>query len=122
MTRKELYNPMNILLQVNRNKKKARQSKSKILLTVFFDYHCFVHNEFLRIGQSVYGDYCLNLLRRLREAIRKEGKELGVNNSWFLHQDIAPLHTAIVIQQYSIKNRGNVVPQAPFLPDMNDSV
>ena len=100
--------------------KKPRQSKSKIkvLLTVFFDYRGVVHKEFLPTNQTVNKEYYLGLLRRLRESIRKKRPQLGQNNSWFLHHDNAPSHTAIIIREFFTKNQVNVVPQAPYSPDM----
>lgn len=76
--------------------KKPRQSRSKIevMLTVFFDYRCVVHYEFLPPGQTVNKEYYLSVMRRLREAIRHKRLELWANNSWFLHHDNAPSHTA----------------------------
>ncbi len=58
--------------------KKARQVRSnvKVLLTVFFDYHGVVHQEFLPKGRTVNKEYYLEVMRRLREAIRKKRPEL----------------------------------------------
>ncbi|XP_020298007.1 uncharacterized protein LOC109862383 [Pseudomyrmex gracilis] len=56
--------------------KKPRQNRSKIkvMLTVFFDYRGVVHSEFLPPGQTVNKVYYLSVMRRLREAIRKNSK------------------------------------------------
>ena len=56
----------------------ARQVRSnvKVLLTVFFDYHDVVHQEFLPQGRTVNKEYYLEVMRRLREAIRKKRPEL----------------------------------------------
>ena len=64
--------------------KKARQVRStvKVLLSVFFDYRGVVHQEFLPQGRTVNKEYCLEVMRRLREAIRKKRPELWKNNSW----------------------------------------
>ena len=57
--------------------KKARQVRSnvKVLLTVFFDYHGVVHQEFSPQGRTVNKEYYLEVMRRLREAIRKKRPE-----------------------------------------------
>ena len=54
--------------------KKARQVRSngKVFLTVFFDYHGLVQQEFLPQDRTVDKEYYLEDLRRLREAIRKK--------------------------------------------------
>ena len=58
--------------------KKARQVRSnvKVLLTVFFDYHGVVHPEFLPQGRTVNKEYYLEVMRRLRKAMRKKRPEL----------------------------------------------
>ena len=52
--------------------KKALQVRSnvKILLPVFFDYNGVVHHEFLPQGCTVNKEYYLEVMPRLREAIR----------------------------------------------------
>lgn len=93
--------------------KKPRQSRSKIkvMLTVFFDSQGVVHSEFLPEGQSVNAEYYLSVLKRLRE-------DLWDNKSWFLHHDNAPAHTSRLVRDYLTKNNVNIVPQAPYSPDM----
>ena len=100
--------------------KKSRQSRSKIkvMLTVFFDHRGVVHYEFLPTGQTVNKEYYLSVMRHLREAIRLKRPELWRNNSWFLHHDNAPSHTALVLREYLAKNSTNIVPQPPYLPDL----
>ena len=100
--------------------KKPRQSRSKIkvMLTVFFDYRGVVHYEFLPPGQTVNKEYYLSVMRCLREAIRLKRPELWADNSWFLHHDNAPSHTALVLRDHFAKNSTNIVPQPPYSPDL----
>lgn len=101
--------------------KKPRQSKFKIkvMLTVFFNYRGVVHYEFLPPGQTVVNkEYYLSVMRRLREAIRQKRPDLWINNSWFLHHDNAPSHTALVVRDYLAKHATNIVPQPPYSPDL----
>jgi len=74
--------------------KKARQVRSnvKVLLTVFFDYHGVVHREFLPQGRTINKKYYLEVMRRLRESIRKKRPEVWKENSWMLTM-ITPLRT-----------------------------
>ena len=103
--------------------KREQQSKSKIkvLLTVFVDYRGVVHHEFLPTGQTVNKEYYLSVMRRLREAIRRKRPELWTNNSWFLHHDNAPSHTALIIRDHLAKNSTHIVPQPPYSPDLAPS-
>lgn len=66
------------------------------MLTVFFDYRGVVHSEFLPTGQTVNKEYYLSVMRRLREAIREKKPD----NSWFLHHDNTPSHTALILREF----------------------
>ena len=57
-------------------------------------------------------------MRRLREAIRLKRPDLWEVNSWFLHHDNAPSHTALVLRDHFAKNSTHIVPQPPYLPDL----
>lgn len=100
--------------------KKARQSRSKIkvMVTVFFDYRGVVHYEFLPTGQTVNKEYYLSVMRRLREAVRLKRSDLWRDNSWFMHHDNAPAHTALVLRDHFAKNSTHILPQPPYSPDL----
>lgn len=100
--------------------KKSRQSRSKIkvMLTVFFDYRGVVHYEFLPPGQTVNKEYYLSVMRSLRNSIRQKRPDLWRDNSWFLHHDNAPSHTALVLREFFAKNSTHIVPQPPYSPDL----
>ena len=49
-------------------------------------------------------EYYLNVMKRLREQIRRKGADLWKENSWILHHDIAPSHKAIIVNKYLTKN------------------
>ena len=48
-----------------------------------------VHYEFVPTGQTVNQVYYLEVLKRLREKVRRKRLKLFVNNSWILHHDNA---------------------------------
>ena len=100
--------------------KKARQVRSnvKVLLTVFFDYHGVVHQEFSPQGRTVNEEYYLEVMRRLREAIRKKRPNLWKNNSWLLHHDNAPAHSSLLVRNFLSKNNTVIMPQPPYSPDL----
>ena len=56
--------------------KKARQVHShvKVMLTVLFDSEGVVHYEFLPQSRTVNKEYYLEVMQRLREAVRKKKK------------------------------------------------
>ena len=43
-------------------------------------------------------------------------KIFWADNSWFLHHDNAPPHTALVLRDHFAKNSSYIVPQSPYLP------
>ena len=63
--------------------RKTRQVRSNVnvLLTVFFDCNGVVHHEFLPQGRTVNTEYDLEVMCRLREAIRQKRTELWKNHS-----------------------------------------
>ena len=54
--------------------KKALQVRSNLkdLLSVFFDYNGEVHHKFLPQGRTANKEYYLEVMHRLREAIRQK--------------------------------------------------
>ena len=42
----------------------------------------------------------------------------SLNNSWFLHHDNAPSHTALVLRDHFAKNSTHIVPQPPYSLDL----
>ncbi|UYV80208.1 hypothetical protein LAZ67_18002015 [Cordylochernes scorpioides] len=100
--------------------KKARKAPSKVMvmLTVFFDYQGIVHHEFQQEGSTITADSYLEVLRRLREAIRQKRPELWRSKSWILHHDNAPAHTALKISKFLQDHSTSVFPQPPYSPDL----
>ena len=66
----------------------------------FFDIRGFVHYEFVPTGQTVNQVYYLEVLKRLREKVRRKRPELFANNLWILHNDNAPAHTALSLREF----------------------
>lgn len=90
----------------------------KVMLTVYFDYRGIVHYEFLPVNQTANKEYHFGVMCRLREAICRKRPDLWVGNSWFLHLDYVPSHTACQMQDYFIENSMHIVPQPPHSPDL----
>ncbi|GBN17983.1 hypothetical protein AVEN_106811-1 [Araneus ventricosus] len=79
----------------------------KVMLIVFIDNAGVVHHEYVPAGQTVNGPFCVQVLKRLREAIRR--KRLAKwQGGWSLHHDNALSHTSIVVDGW----------QLPFLLSM----
>src|SRR5215468_520408 len=92
--------------------KKARQVKSnlKSMIITFFDINGIVHKEFVPTGQTVNSGFYCEVLRRLHEKVRSHRPQLWREQTWLLHQDNAPAHTAVLTQQFLAKNKIAVIP------------
>jgi hypothetical protein len=71
----------------------------KTMLITLFDIKGTVHFIFIPQGQKVTEAYCVDILKRLREAVCREGPDLWPND-WILHHDIAPAHKALSVKQF----------------------
>ena len=100
--------------------KKARQVRSnvKVMLTAFFDSRGVVHHEYAPQGQTINKEYYRDVLRRLRDAVRRKRQDLWSTGNWRLHHDNASAHSSHLIQTFLAKNQTPVLQQAPYSPDM----
>ena len=64
------------------------------------DIRGIVHYEFVPNWQTVNEVYYVEVLKRLREKVRRKRPELFANNSWILHHDNAPAHTALSVREF----------------------
>jgi len=89
-------------LPIPHDQKSCRQSKSRFntMLLTFFDIRGTVHYNFVPTGQTVNQVYYLEALERLCEKVRRKRPELFANNSWILHHDNAPAHTALSVREF----------------------
>lgn len=69
--------------------------KGKVMLVVFFDYKGVIHNEFIPDGQTVNKEKYVEILRRLRDAIRRKRPEKWIEKDWVLLHDNAPRQSSI---------------------------
>jgi len=98
--------------------KKARQVRSnvKAMLTVFFGSRVVVHHAYAPQGQNINKEYYLEVLRRLRNAVRCKRPDLWAAGTWQLHHDNAPAHSSQLIQTFLAKHNIHVVRQTPYSP------
>ena len=89
------------------------RSNVKSLLIVLFDCNGVVQYELLPESQTINKEYYLEVMCRLREAIRQKRIKLWKNQSWILHHDKAPPHTSFLA-----KNKTVIMPQIPYSSDL----
>ena len=63
-------------------------------------------------------EFYRNVLKRLREAVRRKRPEAWTNNIRMLHHDKAPAHASLLIPEFLTKHETTVVPQPPYSPDL----
>jgi histone-lysine N-methyltransferase SETMAR len=87
------------------------------MLTVFFDSEGVVHYEFLPQGRTV-NEYYLEVMQRVREAVRKKIPDAWRENQWMLQYDNAPSHSSFLVRDFLAKHATTVLPQPPYSPDL----
>jgi len=88
------------------------------MIVTFFDIKGTVHKEFAPTGQTVNSGFYCEVLRRLREKVRRHRPQLWRELTWLLHHDNAPSHTAVLIHQFLVKNKVAVIPHPLYSPDL----
>ena len=88
------------------------KSNVKMMLISFFDANGIVHSEFVPNGQTVNQTFYLQVLKRLRDAVRRKCPE------WWLHHDNAPAHKALSMKQFLPKNSMTQLLHPPYSPDL----
>ena len=80
-----------------------------------------IHYEFVPTGQIVNQVYYLEVLKRLREKVRREGPELFATNSWILHHENAPAHTALSVREILDTKQITLLEHPAYSPDLASS-
>jgi hypothetical protein len=77
-----------------------------------------VHHEFVPEGQIVNDEFYSNVLRRLREDIRRKQPEMWCAGNWPLHDDNAPPHLALVTREFLAHKDIITLSHPPYSPDL----
>jgi len=100
--------------------KKAGQVRSNIksMLIIFLDIQGIVHKKFVPPGQTLNGKFYCEVLRQLRENVRRKRSEMWKNGNWLLHHNNAPAHTSLIVREFLIKNNITTVPHPAYSLDL----
>jgi hypothetical protein len=90
----------------------------KTMLTAFSYAKGNIHHEFVDKLDIVNQVYCLEVQKRLREKVRRKRPELFADNSWILHQDNAPAHTALSVREFLASKQITVLEHPPCSQDL----
>ena len=63
----------------------------------------------------------MEVLKRLREKVRRKRPELYANNSWILHHDNAPAHTVLSVREFLATKQITVLEHPAYSPDLAPS-
>ncbi|UYV73579.1 hypothetical protein LAZ67_10004142 [Cordylochernes scorpioides] len=77
-----------------------------------------IHKEFVPAGQTITGEYYLNVLKRLIARIRRIRPEYRDEDSWCLLHDNAPSHSSLIVRRFLAKNNVCVLNHPPYSPDL----
>jgi len=97
--------------------KESKNEQIKTMLICFFDSQGVVHKEFVPQGQTVNKHYYREVLERLRKRVHRVWPEIA--DTWMLHHDNAPCHTAISVNEFLAEKGISVVLQPPYSPDLS---
>ena len=77
-----------------------------------------IHHEYAPDGQTINKEFYLEVLRRLRESVRRKRPEKWQDGNWILQHDNAPAHTSHLVQQFLAKHGTVQLQQPPYSPDL----
>ena len=69
-------------------------------------------------GQTINREYYLEVLFRLRDAVRKKRPDICSEKDWQFHHNNAPAHSAQVIKDLLTESNTALVRQPPYSPDL----
>jgi histone-lysine N-methyltransferase SETMAR len=88
------------------------------MLIVFFVIRGMLYLEFAPEGQTVNVEFYCNVLRRLREDIRRKRSEMWRASNWLFHDDNAPTHRVLVKARVSRPQQNFTIPHPSYSPDL----
>ncbi|KAL4154057.1 hypothetical protein QTP88_001890 [Uroleucon formosanum] len=75
-------------------------------------------NAFVDKNRFKFMDMVFDSISVKLERVRRKRPELWENDSWILHQDNAPAHSALSVKRFLAKNRTPVLQHPPYSPDL----
>ena len=99
-------------------KSTSKSGSCQVNADIFFDCESVVHYEFARRGHTIKKEYYLEVLKRLRDAVRRKRPRFWSSGDWLLHHDNAPTHPSKLVQQFLAEYKVVQLRQPPYSPDI----
>ena len=77
-----------------------------------------MHHEFAPEGKTVKAAFYVEVLKRLKDRVRRVRPELCEGRRWILHHDNAPAHSALIVREFSARNSITVLEHPPYSPNL----
>ena len=77
-----------------------------------------MHYEFALRGQTINKECYVEVLKRLRDAVRRKQPRFWSSGDWLLHHDNAPAHPSNLVHQFLAKHKIVQLHQPPYSPDI----
>ncbi len=94
------------------------QSTKKAMVTIFFDDNGVVLSQFKDAKETVRAENYIEVLRCLKENIRRRRPDKWRTREFLLHHDNAPVHTTVLTLAFIGSNDIEMVPHPPYSPDL----
>ncbi|GFV64552.1 uncharacterized protein TNCV_4965331 [Trichonephila clavipes] len=96
------------------------KSKFKAILIVFFDINGIVKLKWVPCGENVNQHYYIEVLKRLREKIRKKGHSCGMMAALeeTLHQDNVSAYTVLSVKKFLTRKNITMMGNSPHSTDL----
>jgi len=69
-------------------------------------------------GQTVNAAFYMEVLKRLKDRMRRVRPELWEVRQWILHHDNAPVQSALIVREFLARNSITVLEHPPYSPDL----
>ncbi len=97
----------------------------KTMAILFFDTLGVIHLEFLPRGQTIDSDFWIEVVKRLKESIRRKrpimwkgGFDSQTDRDFILHMDNAPVHVSVPSLAFYGECDVNLLPHPAYSPDL----
>ena len=94
------------------------RSKIKVMLLAFFDSEGIVHHEYAPDGQTINKEFFVEVLRRLRESVRRKDRKNGGIETGSCTTTMRPHTLHILCSRFCAKHGTAQLQQPPYSPDL----